>query len=212
VSREVEKLGKRIAFLEETLNSLLRNGTGLGHSSFEDGAIEQYTDGVLGSQFGTQFDGTNGVFSVNGPVPPTPAFTSNSGDPVSAVIGGLLIRWEGFFEGGDTVVAPMDFSHVEIYASDTNAPSLLYTHLKQVIPTSRRRGAHLPARQRQRLLRLAGDSQPHGAVPAPSPRARAVLPAEDPRGGSRLLHRRPGWLRDLLGPSRPPPISSATCG
>jgi hypothetical protein len=139
VSREVEKLGKRIAQLEETLNALLRNGVGLGHSSFEDGTLSQYTNGSLGSSFGTQFDGTNGVYPVTGPAPPAPAWTDNFGlgEAVQGVVGGILIRWEGVFEGGEGVVAPMDFKQVEFYVSDTATPSLLYPYLKNFITSAR---------------------------------------------------------------------------
>lgn len=132
MTQEVEKLGRRIAQLEDALNSLLRNGIGLGRSSFDDGAIQQYTDGTLGSSFGTQYDGSNGIVALNGPKPPTPAAPE-----VEPVLNGLLVRVTGEWLGGGTTVAPLDFSHWEIHVGPAGMSGLLFETLKGQVVSAR---------------------------------------------------------------------------
>lgn len=137
MNRDVEKLGERIAQIGESVDNLLQHGVGIGHSSFDDGALQQYTDGVLGSTFGTQWDGTNGVVPLNGPPPPTPRWSHQWGPEGEGVVGGLRLRWEGFFVGSDNIPAPGDFKHVEFYVSDQQTPSLAFENLKTTITSAR---------------------------------------------------------------------------
>src|SRR5690606_12829798 len=103
VARHLAPVMRRLAALEQA--------SGLGHSSIEDGAIEEYdADGVLRQIIGKQPDGTSATSVVNGPPPPVPA-----GMVVEATAGGLTVGWDGTFEGD--AVAPMDFARVEVHAS-----------------------------------------------------------------------------------------------
>lgn len=95
----------------------------LAHTSFDSGpghSIEE-TDPVTGNpvaSFGTQFDGSHGAVSYSGPIPPVPS-PAIAGKTAAEL---LTAGWDGVFcnEAGEpdpTVPATMDFSHVEIHAS-----------------------------------------------------------------------------------------------
>jgi hypothetical protein len=99
-----------------------RNKPQLHASSIEDGAITEYDrDGNLTATIGRQYDGTHGITVQTGPIPPTatrPILTPGRNQ--------LTARWDGIFMGTNgapdiLVVAPMDFSRVEVHAS-TAAP------------------------------------------------------------------------------------------
>lgn len=84
----------------------------LAFSSIEGGAITE-TD-ITGEQvvavYGEQFDGTHVAASLFGPIPPAPTSFA-----VLPVPGGLKVRWFGYFI--DDAVPPMDFTRVEVHAS-----------------------------------------------------------------------------------------------
>ena len=87
-----------------------QRGSQLAFSSLEDGAIREFDlGGALKAMYGLQWDGTHTAASLGGPTPPHP-----SAPDVAGVPGGLLVGWDGFFADGPTVVAPMDFSRVDI--------------------------------------------------------------------------------------------------
>lgn len=135
---ELERFGNRIADLEEKLERLMETGIGLGHSSFDDGRINQYSGGVLGGSFGTQFDGSNGAVALSGPIPPTPRWTDKWGPMAEGIVGGLRVRWEGFFEPSDLTVAPLDFSHLEVHVSkQSTLDGVIFETLKTTINSAR---------------------------------------------------------------------------
>ena len=97
--RNVEKLAFRAATQPQ-----------LGNSSIEDGALQSVVDGSLKVIVGKQYDGTQGVTVVNGPIPPTPTA------PICVpALEGIRVRWDGLFADGS--VSPMDFTRVEVHAS-----------------------------------------------------------------------------------------------
>lgn len=134
-SSALRRLGRRLAGLEGKIKDLLENGIGLGSSSFI-GQLNQYTGtGSLGSSFGGQYDGSNGVYALTGPLPPTPSLTP---DDIEQVPGGIKIRWQGLFEGGETVVAPLGFTQVEVHVSDDPLMSgLMFSTLRTYITSAR---------------------------------------------------------------------------
>jgi hypothetical protein len=107
---------------------------GLGHSSFDGGAIQQNTSsGTPGSVFGAQYDGTNGVAVLSGPPPPTPSTPTGEG-----TIGAVTVRWDGTWAAGGTTVAPGDYSGVEVHLADTpDFSALLFDTLKGNITSAR---------------------------------------------------------------------------
>lgn len=138
VTTSPKRIAQRISALERW--AARGNVSQLGHSSFEGGGITQYSaDGttILG-RYGDQFDGTGGLVAFNGPPPPTPAnFT------VLPALGALIIRWEGEWEddGSDRpVVAPLNFTHVEVHTSTDPAFSGLMGATKRSEITSARGG------------------------------------------------------------------------
>lgn len=136
MATEVQKLGQRIAQLENDLARFKRAGVGLGRSSFEDGSINSYYQGQLSSLFGLQWDGSNGAYAVSGPTPPTPKWGPDS--LVEGIVGGIRVRWDGVWEGGSTVVAPMGFRHVEVHVDTTpDFSGLLFSTLKTTIHSAR---------------------------------------------------------------------------
>lgn len=132
------ELAQRIAKLER-MSASGRYGQ-LGHSSFEGGGINQYSaDGsTLIGRYGDQWDGTGGVATFNGPPPPVPAWGY---DPVTPGLRAATVRWGGEWDPLDAnppIVAPMNFSHVEVHASDDPAfTGLLATTKKAEIVSAR---------------------------------------------------------------------------
>lgn len=87
----------------------------LAFSAIEGGAITEFdeTGEQVVAVYGTQHDGTHVAASLFGPVPPAPAsFT------VLPVAGGLKVRWFGYFV--DDLIVPMDFTRVEVHASQVD--------------------------------------------------------------------------------------------
>lgn len=141
-SRYLRRLSESIAGLQGQVRDLSR-GIGLGRSSFNGGGITSYSpDGTsIQARYGEQHDGTNGAAAFNGPRPPTPEWSEEFGDPLTAVVGGVLARWEGAFEGG--AVALLNHSHVEVHAStDPNFTGLFFGTLRGTITSAR--GGELP--------------------------------------------------------------------
>lgn len=129
----LDKLGRRVAGLEELVRDLARQPR-LGNSSIEGGGVDIYNnDGTLSGRIGQQWDGTSVATTFNGPPPPQP--TSPAVDPI---INGFKIRYDGTFTGGPLIVAPMDFSHYEVHVStDLGMSGLLFSTLKGTINTAR---------------------------------------------------------------------------
>jgi hypothetical protein len=133
MSSDAERLGRRLATVEEQVNQINRQGVGLGQSSFEEGSINQYVGSTIGSSFGTQFDGSNGLYVLNGPEPPTPLILA---EDVTQVPGGLKIRWGGEFVSLEPT--PMGFTQVEVHVSTDPAFSgLLYPSLRTFLTSPR---------------------------------------------------------------------------
>lgn len=98
----------------------------LAYSSFDGGAgrgIDE-TDPITGypaASFGTHFDGSHGAVAWTGPVPP---MASRPEVPTDQTPGVLSVAWDGNFAAPDgttdiSVVATLDFTHVEVHASTT---------------------------------------------------------------------------------------------
>lgn len=103
----------------------------LAYSSIEDGAIQSVEDGSLKAIIGKQYDGTQAITIVNGPIPPEP--TAPTG---TAGIEGATFRWDGTFVDG--AIVPMDFSRVELHVStDPGLTGLLAGTLRATFETPR---------------------------------------------------------------------------
>jgi hypothetical protein len=136
---EYQELAARLLNLEKRVAGM----GGLGNSSLEDSAVNEYDlFGTPMSTWGKQWDGTHGIVPLNGPKPPTPGAIS-----VSIIPGALLIEWLGEWDpeevvGSDgvatPVVAPSDFARVEVHVSTSpDLSGLLRETLKTVISTPR---------------------------------------------------------------------------
>lgn len=136
---QLQRLGRRLSDVQRDVKKL-QKGVGLGFSSFDEGAITQNTpDGTPGAVFGQQQDGSNGVFAVTGPTPPTPVLTTEySNVTLEGLVGGIRVRWEGHFAGGLTVPAPMGFTSVEVHVGDTpDFSGILFETLRTNITSPR---------------------------------------------------------------------------
>lgn len=104
--------------LAETLFNLQRqvdaqNAPQLANSSVEDGSIDHYDEtGQLVGSVGKQYDGTHAAVTFGGPTPPAPI-----GVDAVAGAGTVTASWAGRFV--EDLVAPMDFSHVEVHRGTT---------------------------------------------------------------------------------------------
>jgi hypothetical protein len=104
---EIRALARRLASLEASTHS---RGEQLAYSSLEDGALREFSlEGEQVAQYGKQFDGTSAAATLVSPAPPAP-----SRPGVLGVAGGLVLTWDGTFEGDITVVAPMDWRQVDV--------------------------------------------------------------------------------------------------
>ena len=110
--RDARDLAAIIADLQDRVRALEVTPR-LGNSSIENGTLDVIEDGVTTLAIGKQFDGTFLAAPLAGPIPPTPTPPT-----VTPVQGGLLVRWDGTFEGNQ--MAPMDFARVEVH-TDTQA-------------------------------------------------------------------------------------------
>lgn len=110
-------LAERITKLERQLKA---RPSQLAFSSIEGGAITEFdeTSEQVVAVYGAQYDGSHIAASLTGPVPPAP-----SAFAVLPVAGGLKVRWYGYFI--DDAVPPMDFTRVEVHASQENGFSAL---------------------------------------------------------------------------------------
>lgn len=113
----VRRLAGLVADHDRKLKNLAR-GPQLAYSSIEDGAINEYAEGQHVSSIGLQFDGTHVAASLSGPTPPQPSTPICVGGH-----GNLTVRWDGVFAvagvSDPTIIAPMDFSRVEVHISQT---------------------------------------------------------------------------------------------
>lgn len=128
MASHIERLARRVADLQTKVDRALTSPQ-LGNSSLENAKLEEYdSDGQLVSIIGKQPDGTHGAVVVSGPVPPRPS------RPVLGSGAGLLTAaWDGNFadalsgETDITIPAPMDFSRVEVHASQESGFQALTT-------------------------------------------------------------------------------------
>lgn len=141
MTTSVEELGREIALIKRQLAGLAQPQ--LANSSLEDAAINEYDrDGLLGSIFGTQYDGTHGVVPVSGPIPPVPANIT-----AESVPNGVVVHWPGEYVplpppypgmAATPQVAPLDFQLVEVHAStDANFTGLFFETKRQEIVSAR---------------------------------------------------------------------------
>lgn len=115
----IDRLARELAVLKGQVKGLSRTPQ-LAYSSIENGSVDEYDgDGTLVSVIGKQYDGTHGAVVVSGPVPPAPN--------APLVTGGLSLNigWDGTFVNDAgiqdiTIPAPMDFTRVELHASQTS--------------------------------------------------------------------------------------------
>lgn len=106
-------LADKLAEQDRRLNVLSSRKPGLGNSSIEDGAIDEYTaDGTFASSVGKQPDGSHVAFPATGPTPAAP-----SKPTLKATPGLVEVRWNGKFVGD--AVSTLDFKHVGVHVSLT---------------------------------------------------------------------------------------------
>lgn len=171
-----------IADLERRLRAL-ETQSSLARSSIHDGALTAYNDGLLRLRVGQQYDDTNTVNVVNGPVPPTP--TQPTGIPG---LRSARVVWDGMFEPvtvGDTTiapVAPLDFTRVEIHASTD--PGFTAESADTLVGTyeTPRGGEHLiplPTTEEDYTIKLVARTQSGNRSPAS---AGATVAAVEPDG------------------------------
>lgn len=141
----VEELARELRGFRRRLGAIER-GENLAFSSFEGGAIQQYNlippadpadpDGEITAQlaasFGQQYDGTNGVIPLTGPVPPAPAALT-----LTPVPGGVLAKWEGDYALSQLEVAPLGFTHVEVHVSTQPVSGILFATKRGEIVSAR---------------------------------------------------------------------------
>ncbi|WP_143018729.1 hypothetical protein [Geodermatophilus sp. DSM 45219] len=137
---DVQKIAGRIARLERQQKA--NRTPQLGNSSLDNAALNvRDAAGQLTAIVGVQYDGTSGAVSVSGPTPPTP-----SGVTLEDAIGGVLLRWDGTFEGGLSVVAPQDWSRAEVHASpDINMAAMDASALVSTIESPRGGSVFIPS-------------------------------------------------------------------
>lgn len=110
----IEKLARKVARLEHQIRTQARTPQ-LAYSSLDNGSIQEYDGaGNVVAWYGRQVDGTHGAVVVNGPKPATP--TLPTAEPRQ---GGISVRWDGFFEGGQ--IRPMDLDFVRVLLADNDA-------------------------------------------------------------------------------------------
>lgn len=142
VDRLAKTLIQRVDRVDRKVRDL-QNKNDLGFSSIEDSqSINVYdTTGTPEASFGGQFDGSAGAFSLTGPEPPMPSAPV----PLETGWARVKLRWDGLFAGADgvtdeTIVAPMDFSRVEVHASQDPAFTAEFnTTIRDTIETPRGR-------------------------------------------------------------------------
>lgn len=147
---EVQRLGLELARLKRQVAAL--GGPQLANSSLEDASVNEYDiDGQLSSVIGKQYDGTHGVVTVAGPIPPTP--TGISAETVAA---GVLVRWDGSWEAAPVApgsnlaptpeVVPLDFTLAEVHAdSDPALTGILFSTKRGEILSARGGEVFVPA-------------------------------------------------------------------
>lgn len=110
----ITKLAREVSRLKHRVNTQARTPQ-LAYSSLDNGAIPEYNEaGEVVAWYGQQIDGTHGAVVVNGPKPPTPSL------PIAdRRQGGLAVRWDGFFEGGQ--VRPMDLDFIRVLLADNDS-------------------------------------------------------------------------------------------
>lgn len=130
MTTSLDRFARRLREVERVAHAKA-NTPQLAYSSIEDGAIKSMDEqGNLVAIIGKQFDGTHTAASVSGPPPPTP-----NAPAVEPVVGGLKVRWSGEFV--DALMAPMDFSRVEVHAMTEPGPATLVSTLVTTIESPR---------------------------------------------------------------------------
>ncbi|MFF8250074.1 hypothetical protein [Streptomyces griseus] len=121
-------IGRKLAALEKAVKELQR-ASRLSSASLDDAAlVVRDGTGSLRGIVGQQGDGTTAVTIVNGPPPPQP-----SAPLVLSVIGGVAASWDGLFTDG---VLPLDWSRVEVHASEDSGFTPTAVTLQSTIETA----------------------------------------------------------------------------
>lgn len=181
----IQKIAAELARLRRQVNGLA-SAPQLGKSSLEavPGNSIDVTNPTTGNPsaiFGTAPDGSHGAYPLSGPEPPTPTTPLLAG-----AAGTLTAAWDGVFVGADgepdiTVTAPLDFTYVEVHASqDPALTGLLADTLIGTLVTPR--GASITARvvAGQWWVRLVTRSAAGKASPASAAAAATVEQPVDP--------------------------------
>lgn len=131
MSTSVDRIARELLALRRDLRKV-QTQPQLAYSSVEGGYLQWNTDdGSASIVAGQQFDGTNGVAVLNGPVPPTP--TAPTATPTYFA---ATVNWDGLFADG--AIVPMDFARVEIHAvEDPTDEAYLATTLVGTYETPR---------------------------------------------------------------------------
>jgi hypothetical protein len=121
MANSIDKLAEEVVGLKRMIRDAASKPQ-LGTSSIENGGAlqDRGPDGTTYQFIGRQFDGTNTVTQMNGPVPPAPTFPG-----ASPMFGGMNVSWDGMFEDG--AFGPMDLARVDVHILDEDhTDPLLY--------------------------------------------------------------------------------------
>lgn len=188
---DIASLTRELARLRADLENT-RRASGLARSAVDDGALTVTQDGSPTMSVGVQYDGTSTAATVAGPVPPQAATPGAYG-----VVGGIVVQWSGLFAvGGVTdasIVAPMDFSRVEVHASTDPNFTALYADTivatfetprggeqSIALPSSGEWAVRLVTRSAAGRAAVASDAYFATPLPPPSGGGPTVKPAVSP--------------------------------
>lgn len=213
-----ETLVRDVARHERMLRGL-QNKNDLGRSSIEDsGALPVYAStGDPRASYGVQFDGSAGAFELTGP---TPLKTTA---PICTGGATIVVGWDGYYAGDPTLVSPMNFSRVEIHASqDPNFLADTALTLRDTFESPRGGEKTISLVEGTWHIKLVARSQSGGRGPASEGTAVTVTPiltqAElnaleqqfdaDMNALSAALSKRPGPMSGTAIPTMTAPTGS----
>lgn len=153
-------LPAEIARLKRQVDQV-KKGQRLSHgASLENAVLEVKDDtGSLRTLVGPLGDGSVGVQAVNGPPPPQP-----SAPIVTSTIGGVTAAWDGLFANGAAI--PMDWSRIEVHASQAAGFEPLPETLRSTIETAQGATVVIPTEQPVYVRLVARNTSGTASIPS----------------------------------------------